>query len=156
MRRRALLPPHLRRDPAFAITSSAWDTFGSWEWRADSRAGYWDQRWAPEAPNDGGGDGGGGDDDGRDDGDGGDGGIDDANDDDNGRQPPPPPPSCDDGTGKEVRDDTDDFVGNVVYNVLLANERGDLRVAAGAHRGRAAAGRHPRERGGGEARLPGA
>jgi hypothetical protein len=29
MRRRALLPPHLRRDPAFAITSSVWDTFGS-------------------------------------------------------------------------------------------------------------------------------
>jgi hypothetical protein len=24
-----------------------------------------------------------------------------------------------------VRDDTDDFVGNIVYNVLLANERGE-------------------------------
>jgi hypothetical protein len=79
----------------------------------------WDQRWAPEAPNDGSGD----------DGDGGDGGghdgdFDDA-DDDNGRQPPPSPPSCDDGTNKEVHDDTDDFVSNVVYNVLLANERGE-------------------------------
>jgi hypothetical protein len=100
--------------------SSAWDTFGSWEWRAARRAGYlgnsdWDQRWAPEAPNnDGGGD---GDDSGGHDGD-----FDDVND-DNGRQPPPPPPSCDDGTVKAVRDDTDDFVGNVVCNVLLANER---------------------------------
>jgi hypothetical protein len=79
MQRRALLLPHLRRDPTFAITSSAWDTFRSWEWRPDRRAGYlgdsdWDQRWAPEAPNDGGGDSGG------------DGG-DDADDDDNGRQP---------------------------------------------------------------------
>jgi hypothetical protein len=57
MRRRALLPPHLRRDSAFAIMSSAWDTFGSKEWRAERRAGYlgdsdWDQRWASEAPND--------------------------------------------------------------------------------------------------------
>jgi hypothetical protein len=135
MRRRTLLLPHLRRDPAFAITSSVWDTFGSWEWQADRRAGYlgdsnWDQRWALEAPNDGGWDGGGGNDGGGDDRDGGDGGghdrgLDDADDDDNGRQPPPPPPSCDDGTGKEVRDDTNDFVGNVVYNVLLANERGE-------------------------------
>jgi hypothetical protein len=115
MRQRVLLPPHLRRDPAFAITSLAWDTFGSWEWRADRRTGFlgnsdWDQRWALKAPIDDGG--------------GHDGDVDDGND-DNGRQPPPPPPNCDEGTGKTVRDDTDDFVGNVVYNVLLANERGE-------------------------------
>jgi hypothetical protein len=133
MQRRALLPPHLRHDPAFAITSSAWDTFGSWEWRAEWRAGYLgdshgDQRWTPEAPNDNSdGDGGGGDD--GDDGGGHDGDVDDEDihdgNDDNGRQPPPPPSRCDDDTGKAVRDDTDDFVGNVVYNVLLANERGE-------------------------------
>jgi hypothetical protein len=27
--------------------------------------------------------------------------------------------------GKLVRDDTDDFVGNVAHHVLLANERGE-------------------------------
>jgi hypothetical protein len=133
MRWRALLPPHLRRDPVFAITSSAWDMFGSWECQEDRRAGYlgdndWDQRWAPEAPNnDGGGDdGGGGDGDagGGHNGDVDDGDFHDGND-DNGRQPPPPPPSCDDGTVKAVRDDTDDFIGNVVYNVVLANKRGE-------------------------------
>jgi hypothetical protein len=39
-RRRALLPPTLRRDPAFAIESSAWDTFGRWEWNTEQRADY--------------------------------------------------------------------------------------------------------------------
>jgi hypothetical protein len=39
-RRRALLPPALRRDPAFAIESGAWDMFGRWEWNAERRAGY--------------------------------------------------------------------------------------------------------------------
>jgi hypothetical protein len=39
-RRHALLPPSLRRDPAFAIESGAWDTFARWEWNAERRAGY--------------------------------------------------------------------------------------------------------------------
>jgi hypothetical protein len=38
--RRALLPMHLRRDPAFAIKSTNWDTFSRWKVRPDRRAGY--------------------------------------------------------------------------------------------------------------------
>jgi hypothetical protein len=51
-RRRALLPPALRRDPAFAIESGAWDTFARWERNTERRAGYlgdtnWDRAWVP-------------------------------------------------------------------------------------------------------------
>jgi hypothetical protein len=43
---------HLRRDPAFAIESTNWDTFSRWEVRLDRRAGYlgdvdWDRSWKP-------------------------------------------------------------------------------------------------------------
>jgi hypothetical protein len=49
----ALLPPTLRRDPAFSIGSGAWDTFARWEWNAERHAGYlgdtdWDRAWVPE------------------------------------------------------------------------------------------------------------
>jgi hypothetical protein len=36
----ALLPMHLRRDPAFDIESLNWDTFSQWEVRPDRLAGY--------------------------------------------------------------------------------------------------------------------
>jgi hypothetical protein len=39
-RRRALLSVELRRDPAYAIGSTNWDTFSSWEWDAVRWAGY--------------------------------------------------------------------------------------------------------------------
>jgi hypothetical protein len=39
-RRRALPRRAPRRDPAFAIGSSAWDTFGRWEWNAERHAAY--------------------------------------------------------------------------------------------------------------------
>jgi hypothetical protein len=47
----------LRCDPAYAIGSSTRDTFSSWEWDVEHRAGYlsnqyWDQNWVPEAPDD--------------------------------------------------------------------------------------------------------
>jgi hypothetical protein len=51
--RRALLPPTLRRDPAFAIECPAWDTFARWEWNAERCVGYlgdrdWDHAWVRE------------------------------------------------------------------------------------------------------------
>jgi hypothetical protein len=36
----ALIPMHLRRNPAFAIESTNWDTFSRWEVRPDRRADY--------------------------------------------------------------------------------------------------------------------
>jgi hypothetical protein len=43
---------HLRRDPAFAIKSTNWDTFSRWEVRPDRCADYlgdvdWDRSWEP-------------------------------------------------------------------------------------------------------------
>jgi hypothetical protein len=48
---------HLRRDPAFAIESTNWDTFSRWEVRPDRRAGYlgdvdWDRSWEPVVSSD--------------------------------------------------------------------------------------------------------
>jgi hypothetical protein len=48
---------HLRRDPAFAIKSTNWDTFSRWEVRPDRRAGYlgnvdWDRSWEPGVSSD--------------------------------------------------------------------------------------------------------
>jgi hypothetical protein len=56
-RRRALLPPHLRHDPAYAIAFPNWDTFSRWEWNAKRRTGYlgdidWDRQRVPEASSD--------------------------------------------------------------------------------------------------------
>jgi hypothetical protein len=142
-RRRALLPPALRRDPAFAIGSGAWDTFARWEWNAERRASYlgntdWDRAWVLEDYSSG-------DEDEAFEEDGDDEGTDE---DDNlnfsvfddGCQPPqsqppsPPAPagSCDVSgrvhDGRVVRDDTEDFVGNIAYNVLLAKENGEHYV----------------------------
>jgi hypothetical protein len=56
-RRHALLPMHLRRDPAFAIESTNWDTFSCWEVRPDRHTGYlsdvdWDHSWEPVVSSD--------------------------------------------------------------------------------------------------------
>jgi hypothetical protein len=53
-RRRALLPPHLRCDPTYAIASPNRDTFSAWEWEVKRHASYfgdvyWDRQWVPEA-----------------------------------------------------------------------------------------------------------
>jgi hypothetical protein len=52
-RHRALLPPMLRCNLAYAIESGAWDTFDRWEWTMERRTGYlddidWDRAWVPE------------------------------------------------------------------------------------------------------------
>ena len=39
-RRRTVLPPDLRDDPAFAVTSYNWIAFGTWEFDPRRRAGY--------------------------------------------------------------------------------------------------------------------
>jgi hypothetical protein len=137
-RHRALLPPAPRRDPAFAIESGAWDMFGRWEWNAERHAGYlsdtdWDRAWVPEDHSSG-------DEDEA---------FEEDEDEDedlhfsifnNDCQPPhPQPPSppalaggCDVSghvnDGIVIRDDTEDFVDNVAYNVLLARDNGEHYV----------------------------
>jgi hypothetical protein len=142
-RRHALLPPTLRRDPAFTIESGAWDTFARWEWNAERRAGYLGNTyWVPEEYSSG-------DEDEAFKEDDEDEGMDkDEGEDDNldfsvfddGCQPshPQPPSSpapaggCDVSgrvnEGTVVRDDTEDFVGNVAYNDLLARDNGEHYV----------------------------
>jgi hypothetical protein len=147
-RRRALLPPALWRDPAFVIGSGAWDTFARWEWNTERRAGYlgdtdWDRAWVPEDYSSGDED---EDFEEEDDEEGTshDEAFDEDEDDnldfsvfEDGCQPsplqPPSPPAPAGGCsvssrvheGHVVRDDTEDFFGNVAYNVLRARDNSE-------------------------------
>jgi hypothetical protein len=107
-------------DPAYAIVSSTWDTFSSWEWEVEHRAGYlsnqcWDRNWVPEAS---------GDDEPT--------FIDDEEEDhyDAGVKPIVKPTrvlgevSNNVVGSKVVRDDTDNFVGHVAYHAMQAATRG--------------------------------
>jgi hypothetical protein len=40
IRRRSILRPDLRDDPAYGMNSPNWDTFSSWEYDPRRRAGY--------------------------------------------------------------------------------------------------------------------
>jgi hypothetical protein len=111
---------HLRHDRAYTITSPNWDTFTSWEWDAERRAGYlsdWDRLWVLEASSSK------NDDDKEED--------DKEDDDFEDKQPPPPPASVTDeisgqiANGKVVRDYTDDFIDQVAYHMLPAVERSE-------------------------------
>jgi hypothetical protein len=131
----------------FAIESGAWDTFACWEWNAERRAGYlgdtdWDCAGVPEdyfsgdedeafEEDD--------DDEGTDEDEGEDDNLDFSVFDD-GYQPPhlqpPSPPALVGGCdifghvneGTIVRDDMEDFIGNVAHNVLLARDNGEHYV----------------------------
>jgi hypothetical protein len=144
-RHRALMPPALQRDPTFAIELGAWDTFVRWEWNAERRAGYlgntdWDRAWVLEDYSFG-------DEDEAFEEDDDDEGTDEDEGDnldfsvfDDGCQPPHPQPpsppapaegcdvSCHVNDDTVVRDDTEDFFGNVAYNVLLARDNGEHNV----------------------------
>jgi hypothetical protein len=105
---------HLRRDPAFNIGSSAWDTFSRWELRTDRRADYlgdadWDRNWEPIVSSD----------------------NDDEDENDTKTPPPPSPPHVSHEVsgqiynGRVIRDDTDDMVDHVVYHYFYAADRGE-------------------------------
>jgi hypothetical protein len=133
----------LRRDLAFTIESGTWDIFVRWEWNAERCAGYlgdtdWDRAWVLEDYSSG------DEDEAFEEEDDDEGTDEDEGEDDNlefsifddGCQPPhPQPPSlpvpaggCDvSGHVNDdivIRDDTEDFIGNVAYNVLLARGNG--------------------------------
>jgi hypothetical protein len=116
---------HLRRDPAFAIESTNWDTFSRWEVRPDRRAGYlgdidWDRSWEPVVSSD--------DEDEDEDDD--DMAEDEDDDDDSAKTPPPPRVSSEVSgqiyNGRVVRDDTDDMINHVVYHYFQAADRGEV------------------------------
>jgi hypothetical protein len=118
-RRRALLPTHLRRDPASDIGSLNWDSFSRWELRPDWRTGYlgdadWDRNWEPVVSSD----------------------DDEFNEDkdyeDDAKTAPPPSPPRVSGevsgqiyNGRMIRDDTDDMTHHVVYHYFQAADRGE-------------------------------
>jgi hypothetical protein len=113
--RRALLPMHLWRDPAFAIESTNWDTFSHWEMCPDRRAGYlgdvdWDRSWEPVVSSD--------DEDEDDDDD--NMAEDEDDDDDDDAKTPPHRVSGEVSdqiyNGRVVRDDVDDMINHVVYH----------------------------------------
>jgi hypothetical protein len=120
-----------RRDPAFAIESTNWDTFYRCEVHPDRRAGYLgnvdrDRSWEPVMSSD---------DEDEDDDEGEDEDDDDMDeeeddDDDDTKTPSPPRVSGEVSgqiyNGRVVRNDVDDMVNHVVYHYFQAQDRGEV------------------------------
>jgi hypothetical protein len=120
---------HLRRDPAFAIESTNWDTFSRWEVHPDRRASYlgdvdWDCSWEPVMSFDD------EDDEDDEDEDDDDDMTEDDDDDDDTKTPPPPRVSGEVSgqiyNGRVIRDDVDDMINHVVYHYFQAADCGEV------------------------------